>query len=319
MPRCRTFALKVYLLEHGNALENHLPIDLFAGFFSLYYIPLIDCGREIIMENTQVGIIGCGTMGGAILRALLAHEFENKDLLIIERIDKTREEIGKKYKVQTSSTIENSIGDCNVIIIAVKPQNIDEVLKELSPHLSEKNLLLSVAAGITTAYIERRLGEKWAVSRTMPNIAAQVGEAATAICFNKVVNREQKERAKDVMGNIGLVVEVDEKHMDAVTGLSGSGPAYIFLMVEALAEGGVLIGLPREKAFALAIQTVYGTACLLRETGEHPAVLKEMVTTPGGTTAEGLLQLESGRFRHIIISAVQAAAEKSRILGENLH
>jgi pyrroline-5-carboxylate reductase len=271
------------------------------------------------MENIRVGIIGSGTLGGAILKTLLAHDFEKKDLLIIEIIDEVREEIENKFKVQTSSKIESPIGDCNVIIIAVKPQNIDEVLRDLSSHVSEKNLLISVAAGITMAYIERRLGEKRAISRTMPNIAAQVGEAATAICFNKKVNEEQKEQAKDVMGNIGLVVEVEEKHMDAVTGLSGSGPAYIFLMVEALAEGGVLIGLPREKAFALAIQTVYGTACLLRETGEHPTVLKEMVTTPGGTTAEGLLQLEYGRFRHIIISAVQAAAEKSRKLGENFH
>ncbi len=270
------------------------------------------------MKNIKVGIIGGGTLGKAILKSLLAHDFEIKDLLIIEKIDTVRKEIEKKFKVQTSLKIESSLSDCSVIIIAVKPQNIDEVLRDLSSYISEKNLLISVVAGITTAYIERRLGEKLAISRTMPNIAAQVGEAATAICFNKKVSEEQKKRAKDVMGNIGLVVEVEEKHMDAVTGLSGSGPAYILLMVEALAEGGVLIGLPREKAFALAIQTVYGTASLLRETGEHPAVLKEMVTTPGGTTAEGLLQLEYGRFRHIIIRAVQAAAEKSRILGENL-
>jgi pyrroline-5-carboxylate reductase len=271
------------------------------------------------MKNIRVGIIGCGSLGGAILKTLLAHDFEKKDLYIVEIVDRVREEIEKNFKVQTFSNIESPIGDCNVIIIAVKPHNIDEVLRDLSSHISEKNLLISVAAGITLAYIERHLGAKWAISRTMPNIAAQVGEAATAICFNKKVNEKQKELARDIMGNIGLVVEVEEKHMDAVTGLSGSGPAYILLTVEALAEGGVLIGLPRKTAFALAIQTVYGTACLLRESGEHPAVLKDMVTTPGGTTAEGLLQLEYGRFRHLLIKAVQAAAEKSRILGENLH
>jgi pyrroline-5-carboxylate reductase len=152
----------------------------------------------------------------------------------------------------------------------------------------------------------------------MPNIAAMTGDAAVAVCHNAYVNDTQRKLAFSILSSIGLAVEITENKMDAVTGLSGSGPAFVFSMIEALADGGVLMGLPRDTALSLATQTVYGAASMLRETGKHPAELREAVTSPGGTTAEGLFTLESGGFRHLVSGAVRAAAEKSALLGTQL-
>jgi pyrroline-5-carboxylate reductase len=267
------------------------------------------------MTHGKLTIIGGGNMGGAILHGLMREGARPGDVHLVEIRDTVRAEFEKRYGISTSETIGKADGQSGTVILAVKPQNIRETLTALRPHINEKALVLSVAAGISLASIGDMLSHTQPVARTMPNIAAKVGASAVAMCYNAHITKKQKELSRKIMSAIGMVVEVDENDMDAVTGLSGSGPAFVFLMIEALADGGVLKGLPREIATKLAIQTVYGSASMLRETEEHPALLREQVTSPGGTTAEGLLRLEQGGFKHLLIDAVRAAAEKSSDLG----
>lgn len=268
------------------------------------------------MKQGKVAIIGGGNMGGAILDGLMKEGTLAGNILLIEIRDTVREEFEKRYGVSTAQSIDDAVRECEVVIIAVKPQSIQGTLTVLKSHIHAKTLVLSVAAGISTSSMEDMLPDKQPIARTMPNIAAKVGTSAVAICYNSHVSAKQKKVSRSLISSIGMVVEVDEIKMDAVTGLSGSGPAYVFLMVEALADGGVLKGLPRDTATKLAIQTVYGAASMLRETGDHPAMLREQVTSPGGTTAEGLFKLEQGGFKHLVIDAVSAAAEKSKLLGK---
>jgi len=270
------------------------------------------------MDHGKLTIIGGGNMGGAILDGLMKRDVNAKDLHLVEIRDEVRGEFEKRYGVSTATTIDDTVQGSNVVILAVKPQNIRGILSALKPHIDPKILVLSIAAGISISFMEDMLPDKQPLARTMPNIAAKVGASAVAICYNRYVTTKQRDLSQKLISAIGTVIEVDESKMDAVTGLSGSGPAFIFLMVEALADGGVLKGLPRETATGLAIQTVYGAASMLRETGDHPALLREQVTSPGGTTAEGLFKLEQGGFKHLVIEAVRAAADKSELLGRKL-
>jgi pyrroline-5-carboxylate reductase len=271
------------------------------------------------MNRGKVVIIGGGNMGGAILDGLMKGDIDAKHLHLVEIRDEVRKDFEQRYGISTESAIDDTVTGSNVIILAVKPQIIRGILSDLKPLIDPKTLILSVAAGIPLSLMECLLPDKQPVARTMPNIAAKVGESAVAICYNRHAGAKHRNMSRMIGSTIGMVVEVDEEKMDAVTGLSGSGPAFIFLMVEALADGGVLRGLPRQTATALAIQTVFGAASMLRETGEHPAVLREQVTSPGGTTAEGLFKLEQGGFKHLVIDAVRAAAEKSELLGKKLN
>lgn len=271
------------------------------------------------MDQEKLVIIGCGNMGGAILDGLMKGDMDAKHLHLVEVRDEVRKDFEQRYGISAASSINGNVSGSDVIILAVKPQNIREIISDLKPLIDAKALILSVAAGISISLMEGLLPDKQPVARSMPNIAAKVGESAVAICYNRHVGTKHRDMSRRIVSTIGMVVEVEEGRMDAVTGLSGSGPAFIFLMVEALADGGVLRGLPRETATALAIQTVYGAASMLRETGEHPAVLREQVTSPGGTTAEGLFKLEQGGFKHLVIDAVRAAAEKSELLGKKLN
>jgi pyrroline-5-carboxylate reductase len=273
-------------------------------------------GRGGAMLKSRIAIIGGGNMGGAVLHALMELRMEPKDLYLIEISDRVREEYVDRYGISGSSSIDEELSCYDVIVLAVKPQNMSDVLAQLNNFVTNKNLVLSVAAGIKLAFIEGRLGDGQPVARTMPNIAAKVGSAAVALCYNRHLTDSQCTLARSIASSIGMAVEVDEEKMDAVTGLSGSGPAFVFLMIEALADGGVLLGLDRRTALALAVQTVFGAASMLRDSELHPAVLRESVTSPGGTTAAGLFELERGGFRHLVTSAVEAAAEKSAILGE---
>lgn len=263
------------------------------------------------MKNEKLAIIGGGNMGSAIIRGLIKKGHSPSDILLLEIAKKKREELKNTYNISVTDKIDNSIKDYPSIIIAVKPQNIENVLDNLSDYVSEKNLLISVAAGVCTAFFVKRLEKKIPIVRTMPNIAAQVGEAAVALCSNEYVSEQHLQRAIKIMESIGTVIQIDEKQIDAVTGLSGSGPAFVFLMIEALADGGVLMGIPRERAIQLAVQTVYGAASFLKNGAIHPSEAKEMVTSPGGTTIEGILQLEQGGFHGLVMKAVKRAAEKS--------
>ncbi len=225
------------------------------------------------------------------------------------------ERLATEYKglVTTTSNAE-LCAFADVIVLAVKPQIVDKVLAQIAPHFRPGTLLVSVAAGVSTAAIEARL-ERARVVRTMPNTAATVLAAATAICAGTHARPEDIEIAERLFGLVGRTVVLDEALMDAVTGLSGSGPAYLMLIIEALADGGVKVGLHRDTALMLAAQTVYGSAKLLLETGEHPGRLKDMVTSPGGTAIAGLHTLEAGGLRTTLINAVEAAARRAAELG----
>ncbi len=203
-----------------------------------------------------------------------------------------------------------------VLVLAVKPANVAALLEEIRPALSPGHLLISIAAGVPIARLESALDAGARVIRVMPNTPALVGASATAYALGKSATPGDAALTEKIFSAVGLVFQLKESLLDAVTGLSGSGPAYVYLVIEALSDGGVAAGLPRDVATKLAAQTVFGSAKMVLETGQHPAALKDMVASPGGTTVEGLHELEKGRLRGVLISAVRAATEKSRKLGQ---
>ncbi len=271
------------------------------------------------MGEKTIAVIGGGNMGSAIIGGIIAQGNDPADILLIEPLMPVREKLEHDFNISTSEKIKETIINYDVVVIAVKPGVVKEVLKSLTPWLTRDHLLISIAAGISIGYIEKQFSKDVSVVRSMPNIAARVGKAAIALCRNNIVSKAQLETAHTIMKCIGTVIDVDEKQMDAITGLSGSGPAFIFHMVEALAEGGVLMGIPREKALELAVLTAHGSASYLKELKMHPALAKEFVTTPGGTTIEGLLTLEEGGFKSLVMNAVKSASEKSRVIGLKLN
>lgn len=208
------------------------------------------------------------------------------------------------------------VKNCDVIILAVKPQNVAEVLKEIGPHLEKGKTLISIVASISTAEIENGVSQGTSVVRAMPNTPALVGEGITALCLGKSATKANLEVAKEIFEAVGKVVLVDEKQMDAVTGLSGCGPAYLYVILESLTDAGIKVGLPREVATQLASQTVLGAARMLQVTQRHPAALKDEVTTPAGCTIDGLLELEEGKLRVTLIKAVVQATKRARALAK---
>jgi len=204
----------------------------------------------------------------------------------------------------------------DAVIIAVKPQIIDSVLSEIARKIGKTKLVISVAAGVPLSRLEGKLEKGARVVRVMPNIACVVGAGAAGFAGGAHATAADLEIVGAILNSFGVALPVEEKYLDAVTGLSGSGPAYVYMFIEGLIDGGVAAGLPRDVATMLAAQTVLGGARMVLETGQHPGVLKDMVTSPGGTTVEGLHELEKGKFRATLISAVRAATEKSRKLGQ---
>jgi pyrroline-5-carboxylate reductase len=263
------------------------------------------------LQSDSIAVIGGGNMGEALIEGLVAKGIPSLKILVVEISEQKREKLASALRVRTSPSIDGSIGEAGTVIIAVKPGIVKEVLRTLSPLLSKEQLIVSVAAGVSLGFMEKQLNPGSPVARCMPNIAAKVGRAAVGMCVNDAVTGEFRERAIQVLSSIGTVIEIEEKQFDAVTGLSGSGPAFVFLMMEALVDGGVLAGIPREKALELALLTVEGSAALIRKTNTPPSLAREMVTSPGGTTIEGLLHLEGGGFRGLVMKAVQKAAEKA--------
>ncbi len=227
-------------------------------------------------------------------------------------------ELRSTYGIETTEDNEALVRWADVIVIAVKPQIVDRVLGSIAAGLNEGDLVVSIAAGVPLEAIEARLPDRARVIRSMPNTAAIALAAATAIAPGSHATREDLEVARALFEAVGRCVELDESLLDAVTGLSGSGPAYVMLMIEALADGGVKVGLGRDTALLLAAQTVYGAAKLQLETGEHPGRLKDMVTSPGGTAIAGLHTLEAGGLRTTLINAVEAATNRAIELGEQM-
>jgi len=263
----------------------------------------------------KLGIIGVGNMGTALLKGVLSSKsIEEQNLIIYDIKKDLLTSRSQEFKVSTSKNIQDLVQGSKYILVAVKPQVIDSVLKEISSIISEQQIIISIAAGVTIDHIKTFIKKNAGIIRVMPNTPALVGAGASAIACNDDVKHEDLEFVKKILNSVGLVVELDEKHIDAVTGLSGSGPAYIFVIIEALADGGVKMGLPRDIALKLASQTVLGSAKMVLETRKHPGELKDMVASPGGTTITALHEIEKGKLRGTLITAVEAATLKSKSL-----
>jgi pyrroline-5-carboxylate reductase len=263
--------------------------------------------------SVKLGVIGGGVMGGAIVSRLIDRgTYQSSEILISEPTLSQREVLHQLYGVQVTDD-NNLAAMAPVLLLAIKPQIFETVVAKLSQPAA--NLVISILAGVSIAQLERGFPDR-AVVRAMPNTPATVGMGITALAAGNRVRTEQLELATQIFQAVGEVISVPESLMDAVTGLSGSGPAYVAIAIEALSDGGVAAGLPRQIADRLALQTVLGTAGLLKESHLHPAQLKDRVTSPGGTTIAGVRELERSGFRSALIEAVMAAANRSRELGK---
>jgi pyrroline-5-carboxylate reductase len=265
----------------------------------------------------SIGFVGTGNMAEALIKGLLAASVvEPGEVWGSDPRQQRCDEIARKYGIHTSTGNADVVRASEIVVLSVKPQILPGVLTEIAPHLQPHALCISIAAGTPVAAIERRLPKGTRVVRTMPNTPALVGAGATAIAAGGHATPADLEAAKQIFDAVGKTAVLDEEQLDAVTGLSGSGPAYVFLIIEALSDAGVKMGLSRYNAQALAAQTVLGSAKLLLETNEHPGRLKDMVTSPGGTAIAGIATLEAGGLRTTLINAVEAATRRSRELGE---
>ncbi len=257
-----------------------------------------------------VAIIGAGVMGETLLSGLIRGGHDLADLMVGEKRPERAVELREKYGVEVVANTE-AAARADTVALVVKPQDMGEVLTEIAPHLRAGQVLISLAAGITTTYIEKHIPEGIAVVRVMPNTPALVDEGMAAISPGTHCDEEHLALTEQMLSVTGRVVRVPEKQQDAVTAISGSGPAYLFFVVEAMIEAGVHLGLPRSTATELVVQTVVGSAKLLRETGTHPTVLREQVTSPGGTTAAAIRELEDHKVRAAFITAMEAARDRS--------
>jgi pyrroline-5-carboxylate reductase len=263
----------------------------------------------------QTAIIGAGVMGETLLSGLVRAGRRVDQLMVGEKRAERAQELIERYGVAVVSNKE-AARKADTVALVVKPQDMADVLAEIAPELRPGQLLVSLAAGITTAFIESRVPEGVAVVRVMPNTPALVDEGMAAISPGSHCDESHLEEAEALMGSTGRVIRIPERQQDAVTAISGSGPAYLFFVVESMIEAGVHLGLPRATATELVVQTVVGSAKMLRETGTHPVVLREQVTSPGGTTASALRELEIHKVRAAFLAAMEAARNRSRELAE---
>jgi pyrroline-5-carboxylate reductase len=267
------------------------------------------------LPNVRVAVLGAGKMGGILLQAFL-----KENLFAEENIHATVNHAEKAVALSTQWGVDvttdnlKAVSEADLILIGVKPFQVPDLIAEIKPALTPAKTLVSFAASVKTRAIEEAAGMDIGVVRAMPNTPAALAAGVTALCRGRFVTDKKMELALRVFETVGRTVTVDEKHMDAVTGLSGSGPAYIYIIIEALAEAGVKVGLPRDTATQLAAQTAYGAAKMVLETGYHPALLKDAVTTPAGCTIDGILELEEGGLRVTLIKAVMRATERARQL-----
>lgn len=267
----------------------------------------------------KIAFLGAGNMAGALIDGLLrAGACAPEEVMAMDVRAARLEELAEKHGIPTSRDLAEATAWADVVVLATKPQVFDRVLPAVGAAVREEALVVSIAAGVSVAAIEANMPAGTRVVRTMPNTPALVDAGATAIAAGTHASEDDVALVKRVFDSVGVTVVLDEYLLDAVTGLSGSGPAYIFLIIEALADAGVKVGLHRDSAQLLAAQTVLGAAKLLLETGEHPGRLKDMVTSPGGTAIAGLHTLEAGGLRTTLINAVESASHRSRELGELL-
>ena len=271
------------------------------------------------MTTTQsiprVAFLGAGKLGSILIQALLKSGClsPDKTWATVQHAAKTSD-LASKLGVSVSTNNAEAVAASDIVFLCVKPQGVIEVVREIRSQLTSRHLLISVAASVPTSLIEAEIADGLPVVRAMPNTPCELGYGATAVCRGRFAAPEHVARAIEFFDTVGRTVIVDEKLMDAVTGLSASGPAYIYIIIESLAEAGVKVGLPRETATLLAAQTVLGAAQVVLQTGRHPALLKDAVTTPAGCTVDGILELEEGKLRVTLIKAVVKACERAREL-----
>lgn len=264
-----------------------------------------------------ISIIGCGKMGSALtLGALRKGVFEDHDLLAFDPVSELVKALGPE--VSAVPSLEDAIQRSDALLLCVKPYQIHDILELIAKSSSQPDdlLVISIAAGVTVMAMEGSCQDKARIVRCMPNTPALIGEGASAFSLGKNATDADATLVRNLLGSTGLVYQVPESFIDPVTGVSGSGPAYVYTFIEALADGALLEGLPRDQALALATQTVIGAAKMVAENGEHPALLRDRVTSPGGTTIAGLAALEKGSFRSTVISAVQAAVKRAKEIGQ---
>lgn len=267
------------------------------------------------LTEKKVAFLGAGKMGGIILQALLKKGMLSpKSTRATVAHEERAKALAGKLKVKVGTNNVEAAKDADIIVIAVKPQVVEEVVREISDSVTSKQIIVSVAASVPTAMIEKNLPPNIAVIRAMPNTPCIMEAGMTAICKGKHASAEDVALTSHLFNVVGRTVVVDEKHMDAVTALSASGPAYIYIILESLAEAGVKVGLPRDIATLLAAQTALGAAKVVLETGDHPALLKDAVTTPAGCTIDAIMELEEGKLRVTLIKAVVKAAQRAKEL-----
>lgn len=269
------------------------------------------------LKDKKVGFVGSGAMGEALLSGLLNAGTVSKSSLYCydQNADKLKA-ISDKYGVKSTKSNLELVQSVDVVILAIKPYVVADVLREIGNQFQKGQLLISIAAGISTDFIEGFLPKGLPVVRVMPNTPSLIGMGAAALALGKAATSKDGKITEEILAAAGKVVTVNENLIDGVTGLSGSGPAYVYVILEALIDAGVLVGLPRDVATTLATQTVIGAAQMVAETGDSPSVLKEKVTTPGGTTIVGLHQLEKGKLRATLMNAVVEATRRSKELSK---
>ncbi|HUB51764.1 MAG TPA: pyrroline-5-carboxylate reductase [Terracidiphilus sp.] len=267
------------------------------------------------LPDVRIAVLGAGKMGGILLQAFL-----KENLFAAEKIHATVTKperalaLSTQWGVDVSTDNVEAVRQADLVLIGVKPFQVPDLVAEIKPALTRDKTIVSFAASVKTKSIEEASGLEIGVIRAMPNTPSALGAGVAALCRGRYVTDSQMELAVRMFETVGRTVLVDEKHMDAVTGLSGSGPAYLYIIIEALAEAGVKVGLPRDIATQLAAQTAFGSAKMVLETGYHPALLKDAVTTPAGCTIDGILELEEGGLRVTLIKAVMRATERARQL-----
>jgi pyrroline-5-carboxylate reductase len=266
-------------------------------------------------SKSRIAVLGAGKMGGILVKALVEkHRISPQRVRATVAHDARARELSRKLGVKVTTENVAAVDGADVILVCVKPQVVQELMEEISDKVTADQLIISVAASVHTSQIENVLGGGVPVIRAMPNTPCVLGQGMTALCKGQYAKPQHVAAASALFNAVGRTVVVDEKHMDAVTGLSASGPAYIYIILESLAEAGVKVGLPRDIATLLAAQTTLGAATVVLETGDHPALLKDAVTTPAGCTIDGIMELEEGKLRVTLIKAVVKAAQRAKEL-----
>ena len=263
----------------------------------------------------KIGIIGLGNMGGAILGGIVSKGIVEKENVIgFDLSDALKDKAKNSYGINIAGGNEEVLAAADVVILAVKPQHMGDMLSKIKDKWNRNTLVISIAAGKTIEWLENNIGSDMKIVRCMPNTPALIGEGCTGVCANKNVSDEEKKTALNILCACGKAIEVTESQMDAVVGISGSAPAYVFMFIEAMADAGVAAGLTRDKAYEFAASAVKGSAALMLETGKHPGELKDMVCSPAGTTIAAVQVLEEGGFRGVVMDAVEACVERNREL-----